>query len=97
MKRIMYVLYARICVYLDISKVLPESIKLSWHDEEWLQAIDYEHILFYYRKCHEYGNIFRECPLNASSLAPQLKNGEKDTKGLKRLAIEGERPRETLA
>lgn len=46
MKQMRYVSYTRICVYLDISKELPESIKLSWHDEEWLQAIDYEHILF---------------------------------------------------
>lgn len=45
-KRMRYVSYAWICVYLDISKELLVSIKLSWQDEEWLQDIDYEHIPF---------------------------------------------------
>ena len=35
-KRMWYVSNARICVYLDISKELLTSIKLSWHDEEWI-------------------------------------------------------------
>ena len=30
-----YTSFARICVYLDLSKELPEAIKLSWEDEEW--------------------------------------------------------------
>lgn len=29
-KRMRFVSFARICVYLDISKELPSSIKLSW-------------------------------------------------------------------
>lgn len=79
-------MYARIYVYLDISKELPESIKLSWHDEEWLQAIDYEHIPFCCHKCHEYGHLFRQCPLNTSSLGPQPKNGEKDVEGFEKVS-----------
>ena len=34
--------YVRICLYLDISKDLANGIELSWDDEEWFQAIDYE-------------------------------------------------------
>ena len=34
--------YARICVYMDLSKDLPEVIHMSWEDEEWLQTLDYE-------------------------------------------------------
>ena len=66
-KKMRYVSYDRICVYVDISKDLSESIKLSWKDEEWIQAIDYEHIPFCCRKCHEHGHLFQECPLNTPS------------------------------
>lgn len=34
-KRMWFVSFTRICVYLDISKDLPSSIKLSWQDQEW--------------------------------------------------------------
>ena len=37
-----YTSFARICVYLDLSKELPEAISLNWEDEEWIQPIDYE-------------------------------------------------------
>jgi hypothetical protein len=42
-----YTSYARICVYLNISKPLPGSIDLEYQDEEWSQTIDYEHIPFH--------------------------------------------------
>jgi hypothetical protein len=61
-----YTSYARICVYLNIAKPLPGSIILEYHDEDWTQTIDYEHIPFRCRKCHEHGHLFRECPLNAA-------------------------------
>jgi len=41
-----YTTYARICIYLDLSKPIPESIKLQWRDEKWIQALDYEQIPF---------------------------------------------------
>ena len=56
-----YTSFSRICVYLDLSKELPEAINLSWEDEEWLQPIDYEHISFRCRQCHEYGHLGRNC------------------------------------
>ena len=37
-----YTSFARINVYLDLSKELPEAINLSLEDEEWIQPIDYE-------------------------------------------------------
>ena len=37
-----YTTYARICVYMDLTKELPEAIKMSWEYEDWLQTIDYE-------------------------------------------------------
>jgi hypothetical protein len=59
-----YTSYARICVYLNITKALPGSIILEYQDEDWVQTIDYEHIPFRCRRCHEHGHLFRECPLN---------------------------------
>jgi hypothetical protein len=59
-----YTSYARICVYLNIAKPPPGSITLEYHDEDWSQTIDYEHIPFRCRKCHEHGHLFRECPVN---------------------------------
>jgi hypothetical protein len=49
-------------VYLIIAKPLPGSIILEYHEEDWTQTIDYEHIPFRCRKCHEHGHLFRECP-----------------------------------
>ena len=37
-----YISYAWICIYLKISKDLTDGIELSWEDEEWFQAIEYE-------------------------------------------------------
>jgi hypothetical protein len=62
-----YTSYARIYVYLNISKPLPGSIDLEYQDEEWSQTIDYEHIPFRCHKFHEHGHLFRECPLNNPS------------------------------
>jgi hypothetical protein len=72
-----YTSYARICVYMDISKALPGSVTLEYQDEEWAQTIDYEHIPFRCRKCHEHGHLFRDCPLNAPT-KPKAKEKMKD-------------------
>ena len=37
-----YTMYARICVYIDLSKDILEAVTLNWEDEEWIQHIDYE-------------------------------------------------------
>ena len=31
-----YTTFARICVYMDLSKDLPEAVSLNWDDEEWI-------------------------------------------------------------
>jgi hypothetical protein len=58
-----YTSYARICVYMNISKALPGSITLEYQDEDWQQTLDYEHIPFRCRRCHEHGHLYRDCPL----------------------------------
>jgi len=72
-----YTSYANIYVYMDISKSLPGSIIVEYQDEEWAQTIDYEHIPFHYRKCHEHMNLFKECPLNAPT-KPEAEEKTKD-------------------
>ena len=37
---------------------------LEYHEEVWQQMLDYEHIPFRCKRCHEYGHMFKECPLN---------------------------------
>jgi len=58
-----YTSYARICVYMNISKALPGAVTLEYQDEEWLQTLDYEHIPFRCRRCHEHGHLYRDFPL----------------------------------
>jgi hypothetical protein len=49
---------------MNISKPLAGAITLDYQDNEWSQTLDYEHIPFRCRKCHEHGHLFHECPLN---------------------------------
>ena len=85
-KKMRYVSYDRICVYLDISKDPLESIKLSRQDKKWIQDIDYEHIPFRYHKCHEYGHLFRECPRNGKKKISQKNAREKDAEGFEKVS-----------
>lgn len=84
-KRMRFVSFVRICVYLDIFKELSSSIKLSWQVEEWEQEIDYEHIPFRCRLFHEYGHLYRDYP--QTQKATTQKSGEevKDTEGFEKV------------
>lgn len=59
---------------MNITEPLPDTIELEYHDELWHQPIDYEHIPFHCRRCHEYGHLFRECPI---TLAEKEREAEK--------------------
>jgi hypothetical protein len=45
-------------------QIPPGTITLEYQDEEWTQTIDYEHIPFIYRKCHEHIHLFIDYPHN---------------------------------
>ena len=62
--------YAKICVFMHISQALPDVICLSHEDSDWIQPLDYEHIPFRCRKCHDHGHLFRDCPLNKAREKP---------------------------
>ena len=78
-----YTSYARICVYMHIVKSLPDSINLSHEDFEWIQSLDYEHVPFRCRKCHEHGHLFRDCPLNKPKMTA-TQDIDKDEEGFQR-------------
>lgn len=61
MRRGKYMPYTRICVYMNITKPLRESIELEYHEEVSQQPINYEHIPFRCCRCHEYGHLFWDC------------------------------------
>lgn len=46
MTQMQYMTYARIYIYMDVSKAIPESITLSYEDYEWEQNLDYKYIPF---------------------------------------------------
>ena len=52
---------------MDILKALPGSVTIEYEDEDWNQTIDYEHIPFRCRKCHEHGHLFCDFLLNAQN------------------------------
>lgn len=86
-KRGKYTSYARICVYMNIAEPLPKYIELEYHDEIWQQPMDYEHIPFRCRRCHEYGHLFKQCPLNKEE--ETLRKQEEEQRRTKRIE-EGE-------
>jgi len=45
---------------MDIFGALLDEVILEVFDEEWVQTMDYEHIPFRCRKCHEHGHLFRD-------------------------------------
>lgn len=53
--------YARILVEIDVSKGLPEMIKLASPNGSWIQLLDYEGIPFRCRKCHKIGHLAARC------------------------------------
>lgn len=68
---------------MDLYGALPDEIILEVYDEEWVQAVDYEHVPFRCRKCHEHRHLFRDCPLSkmeSSIKATSRKETESFTK-----------------
>jgi len=75
-------------VEMDLSKALLDEVILEVFYEEWVQIVDYEHIPFRCRRCHEHGHLFRDFPLSKADNKGKL-NMIKDTKSFQRVASRG--------
>ena len=73
---------------MDLFGALLDEVILEVFDEEWVQTLDYEHIPFRSRKCHEHGNLFRECPLNKTENGSKVTVG-KDTESFHKVGNRG--------
>ena len=73
---------------MDLSRALLDELILEVFDEKWVQTVDYEHILFRCRRCHEHGHLIRDCPL--SNVDNKGKpNTMKDTKNFQKVVSKG--------
>ncbi|KAH9327048.1 hypothetical protein KI387_007226 [Taxus chinensis] len=70
-------IYARICVLMDLNNPLPAKISLEIETDKWEQMVDYENIPFRCRICHEYGHLVKDC----TAKMPESKEGEKNKDG----------------
>ena len=59
-----YTSFTHVYVDMYLSGALLDAFILEIYDEEWVEAVDYEHVPFRCRKCHEHGHLFRDCPLS---------------------------------
>ena len=63
---------------MNISEPLPEMIELEYEGKVWLQLLDYEYIPFRCRRCHEYGHLYKSCPLNEVQQQPHQASGKEE-------------------
>lgn len=54
--------FACICVEIDLSNPLPDSLEIHAGAYSWVQQLDYDTFPFRCRLCHEYGHLQRRCP-----------------------------------
>jgi len=83
-----YTSFARISVEMDLLGALPNEIIMEVFDKEWVQTVDYEHIPFRCRRCHEHGHLLRDRPLSKENNKEKL-NTTKDTENFQKVASRG--------
>lgn len=66
--------FARICVEVDLSQGLPESIILHFNNTQWKQPLDYENTAFRCRGCQQTGHLFNACKSLNKSKPQQRKH-----------------------
>ena len=53
--------FARICVEVDFSQGLLESIIINFNNSQWKQSLDYANTAFRCRGCQQTGHLFNAC------------------------------------
>ena len=77
---------------MDLSRELPEAIRIPWEDKDGMQTLDYEQIPFGCRKCHEYGHLFRDYPMNSPKINPK-KGADQPDQGFSKVPSQKRRSR----
>lgn len=72
--------FARICVEVDLSKGLPDNIRLIYKQQNWLQGLDYENTAFICRLCRQTRHLQNTCP-EAKKANSKKKQKGKQRKG----------------
>lgn len=73
---------------MDLSGAFPDEVILEVFDEEWVQIVDYDHIPFRCRKCHEHGHLFRDFPPSKTENKGKT-NTMKDTERFQKVVQKG--------
>lgn len=66
-----FIEFSHIYVHMNILQSILETINLIYRDSTWTQPLDYEHVMFKCRWCHEYGHMFQDTPLTITEEAHQ--------------------------
>jgi len=76
--------FARICVEVDLSQGLPQSIILNFNNTQWIQSLDYENTTFRCRGCLQIGHLLSACP-QARNIPNRNKQQQRRPKGWQHL------------
>jgi len=82
---------------MNIIEPIPDSVELEYHEEVWQQTLDYGHIPFRCRSCHEYNHLFKECPLNieeGENKNKQQRKNQEDKEGFQEVKSKRRQVRE---
>ena len=55
--------FSKICVEVDLNKVLPDRIILTHNNQCWTQFLDFENMAFRCRLCRETRHLQKSCPM----------------------------------
>lgn len=86
-KRQRHAAYTHICVHMNISQPVLESIDLVYHDFIWTEPSDFEYVpVVQCHRCHEYVDMFHDCPLTITEEA-QHASQDTDDEGFEQVGI----------
>lgn len=84
--------FARICVEVDLSQGLPESIFLTFNNIQWKQSLDYENTAFRCRGCQQTGHLLKACPSKSKPQQRKSRGWQNLDEVLKRRTARKEAP-----